>query len=106
MPLSFLCRLPQYVYPSTFAMTSPGVSVPVSPHTAPLSPSAGQFFDYTAAYAAQFPSGYETAYPYTTAASAAAAGYVTPAYTYAVPQAIGAGHFAHFQPQQIQERMQ
>merc|ERR1719334_926870 len=44
--------LPQYVYPSTI-MTSPGVTVSVSPHTAPLSPSAGQFFDYTAAYAAQ-----------------------------------------------------
>lgn len=99
--------LPQFVYPSTL-MTSQGVTVPTaSPHAAaPLSPSAGQYFDYAAAYASQFPSGYESMYPYSNAVSAAAAGYVTPAYTYAVPQAIGPGHLAHYQPQQIQERMQ
>lgn len=99
--------LPQLVYPSTL-MSTQGVTVPASPHTAaPLSPSAGQYFDYAAAYASQFPSGYESMYPYSTAVSAAAAaGYVTPAYTYAVPQAIAPGHLAHYQPQQIQERMQ
>lgn len=97
--------LQQLVYPSTL-MTSQGLPT-ASPHTAaPLSPSAGQYFDYAAAYASQFPSGYESMYPYSNAMSAAAAGYVTPAYTYAVPQAISPGHLAHYQPQQIQERMQ
>jgi RNA recognition motif-containing protein len=97
--------LPQYVYPSAY-VASPGVTIPVSPHS-PLSPSsataaaasAGQFFDYPAGYPS-VPNGFE-AYPYTTAA-----GYVTPAAysAYAVPQPLG--HFAHYQPQQIQERMQ
>lgn len=95
--------LPQYVYPSPYVASTPGMTIPVSPHS-PLSPTtAGQFaLDYPSGYAAtQFPNGYEAAYPYTTAA-----GYVTPTpYSYAaVPQPIGA--FAHYQPQQIQERMQ
>jgi len=102
-------RYPQYIYPSTAAanaaaaayMTTPSVLVPHSS----LSPTAGgQFVEYaTPPYTGQFQNSYE-AYPYTTATN----GYVTPAaYTYAVPQAIaaGAGHFQHFQAQQIQERL-
>lgn len=106
---NFYFRFPQYIYPSTAAasaaaaayMTTPSVLVPHSS----LSPTAtGQFVEYaTPPYTGQFPNSYE-AYPYTTATN----GYVTPAaYTYAVPQAIatGAGHFQHFQAQQIQERL-
>ena len=110
---SFFCySVPQYVYPSAY-MATPGVTIPVSPHS-PLSPTAaaaaGQFFDYAASFpnsaatAGQFANGFEAAaYPYTTAAGympTAAAAYAS----YAVPQPVG--HFAHFQTQQIQERMQ
>ncbi len=106
--------VPQYVYPSAY-MATPGVTIPtVSPHS-PLSPSAaaaatGQLaFEYASAGgfstagAGQFANGYESAYPFTTAAAympTAAAAYAT----YATPQPVG--HFAHFQQQQIQERMQ
>ena len=106
--------LPQYVYPSAYmaAAATPGVGLSVSP-ASPLSPTtASQFFDYPAA-AAAFPAaaaaaqfatanGFEAAYPYTTNASYMAA--PAAAYSYAVPQPVG--HFAHFQPQQIPERMQ
>ena len=101
----FSFRLPQYVYPSAYMAANPSV-IPVAPHS-PLSPSAsGSYIDYTtaAAYAGQLPNGFE-AYP------ATAAGYVTPAYTAAayaaaaVPQPL-AGHIAHYQTPQIQERMQ
>lgn len=83
------------------------------PHS-PLSPSAAsttaQYIDYSSAYAtSQFAtSGFDAFSPYTT--TAAATGYGVPAaYTYAMPQqlaATGASHFTHYQPQQIQERMQ
>lgn len=80
-----------------------------------MSPTtASQFFDYPSGFPAtvaanQFATtaaaaAYEAAYPYATTA-----GYVNPAaaYTYAVPQQLAAaGHYAAFQPQQIQERMQ
>lgn len=104
---------PQYVLPSAY-ISSPGVTIPtVAAQSSPLSPTtaaaaaaAGQLFDYSAAAAsfqgAQLANGFDT-YPYTTAA----AGFVTPtAYsTYPnVPQPL-AQHFAHYQPQQIQERM-
>ncbi|XP_046560998.1 RNA-binding protein 24-A-like [Haliotis rubra] len=98
---------PQYVYPSAY-LASPGVLA--MPHS-PLSPTTGttsaQYIaDYsTAAYTGQFTGGFD-AYPYTTTAN----GYGVPAaYTYAVPQQIANGngtHFAHYQQQQIQERMQ
>lgn len=108
----FTCvfSIPQYVYPSAYmaaAAATPGVGLSVSPQS-PLSPTtASQFFDYQAGFpaaaaAAQYAaSGFEAAYPYTTNASFMAA---PAAYSYAVPQPVG--HFAHFQPQQIQERMQ
>lgn len=103
---------PQYVYPSAY-LTSPGVLAAI-PHS-PLSPSAAttaaaatQYIDYAAAYPSQFATnGFEAYSPYTTTT---ASGYGVPAaYTYAVPQqlaATGASHFAHYQSQQIQERMQ
>ncbi|XP_041362177.1 RNA-binding protein 24-B-like isoform X2 [Gigantopelta aegis] len=101
---------PQYVYPSTAYLTSQGM-LAAMPHS-PLSPTSAattsqQFIDYSSAYAAQISAAEYAAYPYTTSS---AAGYAIPtAYTYTVPQQIAAGasgHFAHFQPQQIQERMQ
>ncbi len=108
-------RIPQYMYPSAAAayVTHQGV-FPVAPHS-PLSPTANsQLFDYSAAVAAaglpttQLPAAYEAAYPYTTAAAAPGSGYVAPtaAYSYAaaVPQQMGLA--AHYQPQQLQERMQ
>lgn len=106
--------LPQYMYPSAAAyMATPGVGVPVAPHS-PLSPTTpSQLFDYASAAAAAYPGAATAAqfgnsfdaYPYTTAAGYAAA---PTAYTYAVPQP-SLGHFAtaaHYQPQQIQERLQ
>ncbi|KAK2166282.1 hypothetical protein LSH36_40g12001 [Paralvinella palmiformis] len=110
-----LPKIPQYVYPSAY-MTSPGV-IPVTPQS-PLSPTAAAtshlLADYTAvsptAAAAfptgQLPAGYEAAYPYTTTA-----GYATPAANYyaaaaAVAQPLGHLTAAHYQPQQIQERLQ
>jgi len=106
-------RLPQYVYPSTAYMaaaaTSPSVLAAAMPHSSlsPTATAAGQFIDYSTAqaYASQFAGGAYEAYPYTTTAN----GFVTPAaaYTYAVPPTITAGgHAIHYQPQQIQERMQ
>lgn len=107
-----IAGIPQYMYPSY--MTTPGM-IPVAPHS-PLSPTTGassHLLDYTtgsAAAAAAFPSGqlpagYEAAYPYTTAA-----GFITPqGYSYAataLPQQFGHLTAAHYQPQQIQERMQ
>lgn len=110
-----IAGIPQYVYPSAY-MTSPGV-IPVTPQS-PLSPTAAAtshlLADYTAvsptAAAAfptsQLPAGYEAAYPYTTTA-----GYATPAANYyaaaaAVAQPLGHLTAAHYQPQQIQERLQ
>lgn len=104
--------LPQYVYPSAY-VASPGVGVPVAPHS-PLSPTTpSQLFDYATAAAAAYPSAAAAqfsssldAYPYATAAAYGAA---PTAYTYAaVPQPSSLGHFAAaaYQPQQIQERMQ
>lgn len=107
---SQVAGIPQYMYPSAAYMASQGM-IPVAPHS-PLSPSANsQLFDYSAAVAAaglpatQLPTGYEAAYPYTTA------GYVTPtsAYTYAAAMpGQHMGHLpAHYQPQQIQaDRLQ
>ena len=106
--------LPQYMYPASayVAAATPGVGVPMAPHS-PLSPTTpSQLFDYASAAAAayptaagQFTNSFDT-YPYTTAAGYAAA---PTAYTaYAMPQP-SLGHFAaaaHYQPQQIQERMQ
>lgn len=97
-------------------MSTPGVALPVSPHS-PISPTtAGALsLDYATAAAsyptaAQIPAAYEAAYPYTSTAS-----YMTPA-TYQAYAAAAAsvpaaqptiGHFAatHYQ-QQLQERMQ
>lgn len=70
--------------------------------------------DYTAAYtaatAAQFAAaGYDAYSPYTTTATTAGYSLGLPAgYTYAMPQQLTANstHFAQFQPQQIQERLQ
>lgn len=108
VPMSY-AGIPQYIYPSAAyvsAATTPNLLT--SSLASPLSPTAGQYIDYSA-YAAQFAAaGYEAAYPYGTTTSA----FVTPsgaAYTaYAMPQQIAAGTAAiHFQPQQIQaERMQ
>ncbi|XP_059157999.1 RNA-binding protein 24-B-like [Physella acuta] len=111
----------QYVYPASYlaaAATTPGM-LTTMPATSPLSPTpAGtptQYaLDYASAYsaatAAQFAaSGYETYNPYTTAATTAGFGVGVPAgYTYAMPQQIAASttHFAQYQPQQIQERLQ
>ncbi|CAG5115863.1 unnamed protein product, partial [Candidula unifasciata] len=111
----------QYVYPASYltaAATSPGV-LATMPSASPLSPTpAGtptQYtFDYAAAYsaatAAQFAAaGYEAYSPYTTTVSSAGYGVGLPAgYTYAMPQQLtaSAAHFAQFQPQQIQERLQ
>lgn len=90
-------------------MAAPGMLAAAAVPHSPLSPSAAaQYFEYPAAYANQFANGFEAAaYPYSTASN----GYVAPAaaYTYAVHQPVAAGaggHFAHFQSQQIQERMQ
>ncbi|XP_052823569.1 RNA-binding protein 24-A isoform X2 [Octopus bimaculoides] len=98
---------PSYIYPTTAGaaaatyMTAPSV---ILPHSSLSPTTAGQYVEYASPpYTGQFPNGYE-AYPYSTATN----GYVTPAaYTYAVPQAIaaGAGHYPHFQAQQIQERL-
>uniref|UniRef100_A0A0L8I597 Uncharacterized protein n=1 Tax=Octopus bimaculoides TaxID=37653 RepID=A0A0L8I597_OCTBM len=103
----FLYRYPSYIYPTTAGaaaatyMTAPSV---ILPHSSLSPTTAGQYVEYASPpYTGQFPNGYE-AYPYSTATN----GYVTPAaYTYAVPQAIaaGAGHYPHFQAQQIQERL-
>ncbi|XP_005097477.2 RNA-binding protein 24-A [Aplysia californica] len=117
----------QYVYPASYlaaaSATSPGV-LTTMPATSPLSPTptgtpTQYALDYASAYsaatAAQFAaSGYEAYSPYTTAGTtAAAAGYgavagVPAGYTYAMPQQLAASttHFAQFQPQQIQERLQ
>ncbi|KAL5014832.1 hypothetical protein ScPMuIL_009102 [Solemya velum] len=98
--------LPQYVYPSAYLAATPSMLATV-PHS-PLSPTtAGQYIDYSAHYTSQFANSAFEAYPYTTSTN----GFVTPAaaYTYAVPQQLAAagGHaFTHYQPQQIQERMQ
>ena len=100
------CRLPQYVYPSPYVASTPGMTIPVSPHS-PLSPTtAGQFaLDYPAGYGGgQFPNGYEAAYPYTTAAQYMTAAQTPYSYAAVAPQPLG--HFAAYQPQQIQERMQ
>ncbi|XP_033727824.1 RNA-binding protein 38-like isoform X1 [Pecten maximus] len=106
--------LPQYVYPSTAYLSAAAATSPsllASMQHSSLSPTAattaaaatGQFIDYSA-YASQFAnSAYE--FPYTATTNA----FVTPAaaYTYAVPPTIAAGgHAIHYQPQQIQERMQ
>lgn len=100
--------MPQYVYPSAY-MQTPGVSIPnVSPHS-PMSPTtaAGQLaaFEYANAAggfsAQQFANSYEAAgYPFTTPGYGMPQTYAS----YAMPQPVG--HFAAFQQQQIQERMQ
>ncbi|XP_064597020.1 RNA-binding protein 24-B-like [Liolophura sinensis] len=99
---------PQYVYPSAY-IASPSLLMP--PHS-PLSPTtaaaaaACQYFDYASPFAAQYANGFE-AYPYTSTN-----GYASPgtAFTYAVPQqaisTTAPSHFAHYQPAQVQERMQ
>ena len=112
------CSLPQYVYPAAAYMSSPGVALPVSPHS-PLSPTTagGLSLDYATAAAgypaaaAQLPAAYEAAYPYTTTANyAAPAAYQAYAAAAAasVPSAQPTiGHFAapHYQAQQLQERL-
>lgn len=100
-------------------MSSPGgVAMPVSPHS-PLSPTTAGALSldyaaagYPAAAAAQIPTAYEAAYPYTTGAS-----YVSPA-TYQAYAAAAAASVqsaqptispfaaSHYQAQQLQERMQ
>lgn len=106
------CRYPaQYVYPSTY-LTTQGVlaTIPTNPLPSPSSTAsaaaATQYIDYSSAYASQFAAGGYEYSPYTTTA---ATGYGVPAaYTYAMPQqlaASGASQFAHFQSQQIPERL-
>ncbi|XP_035659049.1 RNA-binding protein 24-B-like [Branchiostoma floridae] len=96
---------PGYIYPQAYvaaaaAAQQPGLIVP--PHTPPAS-AAAQYIDYAAygQYPAgydQYPAGYAThAYLSPTAAAYAQTGYAT------VQQP---AHFAQYQPQQIQERIQ
>lgn len=115
----------QYVYPASYLAAASAQSqgaFTTMPATSPLSPTQGSqtqyAMDYASAYsaaaAAQFAaSGYEAYSPYTTAAgqTAAAAGYgmagLPAGYTYAMPQQLASQtHFAQFQPQQLQERLQ
>lgn len=109
----FSCRFPQYLYPSTAYVAAPSTASVLTsavPHS-PLSPTAaattGQLLDYSTAYASQF-GAYEAAYPY----ASNAAGLITPTaagYTYAAipqPALVAGGSAIHYQPQQIQERMQ
>nr|XP_022316971.1 RNA-binding protein 24-A-like isoform X1 [Crassostrea virginica] len=104
---------PQYLYPSTAYVAAPSTASVLTsavPHS-PLSPTAaattGQLLDYSTAYASQF-GAYEAAYPY----ASNAAGLITPTaagYTYAAipqPALVAGGSAIHYQPQQIQERMQ
>lgn len=75
----------------------------------PLSPTPGQYLDYTTAYGSQLATaaGLEAAsYPYVNVSATGLVAATNP-YTYAVPQQIAAASGAAFyQPAQLQERMQ
>lgn len=102
--------IPQYVYPSAYMTTATAPSVlttaALQAAQSPLSPTPGQYIDYTAAYGSQLAAatGLEATYPYASTAGLVTA---TSPYTYAMPQQLAAatGH-AFYQPQQLQERMQ
>lgn len=72
----------------------------------PLSPTPGQYLDYSAAYGSQLATGLEATYPYVNVSAAGLMAATNP-YTYAMPQQIAAASGAAFyQPPQLQERMQ
>ena len=87
---------------------APSVLTTAALQQSPLSPTPGQYIDYSAAYGSQLAAatGFEATYPYVNVSTAGLVAATTP-YTYAVPQQIAAasGH-AFYQPQQLQERMQ
>ncbi|KAK3087356.1 hypothetical protein FSP39_005009 [Pinctada imbricata] len=109
---------PQYIFPSTAYVAAPSTASLLTAASAvpqsPLSPTTGgHLIDYTTAYASQFAAAnagtYEAAtYPYASTTN----GFVTPAgtaYTYAAvpqPAIVAGGSTIHYQPQQLQERMQ
>ena len=111
-------RYPQYIFPSTAYVAAPSTASLLTAASAvpqsPLSPTTGgHLIDYTTAYASQFAAAnagtYEAAtYPYASSTN----GFVTPAgtaYTYAAvpqPAIVAGGSTIHYQPQQLQERMQ
>ncbi|KAL8558479.1 hypothetical protein ACOMHN_059220 [Nucella lapillus] len=110
----------QYLYPSYMAATQ-GVLATLPSALSPTATTAGSAqaaataqyaIDYAPTYPSQFAttSGYEAYAPYTTTANPSGyAALPATAYTYAMPQhltASGASHFAHFQSQQIPERLQ
>lgn len=101
--------IPQYMYPASAYMTAAaGPSMLTALQQSPLSPTPGQYLDYSAAYGSQLAAatGFEATYPYVNVSTAGLMAATSP-YTYAVPQQIAAasGH-AFYQPQQLQERMQ
>ncbi|XP_045181874.1 RNA-binding protein 24-B-like isoform X2 [Mercenaria mercenaria] len=103
--------IPQYVYPSPYmtTATAPSVLTTAALQQSPLSPTPGQYLDYTAAYGSQLATaaGLEAAtYPYVNVSTTGLVAATNP-YTYAVPQQIAAASGAAFyQPPQLQERMQ
>ncbi|XP_060570008.1 RNA-binding protein 24-B-like isoform X4 [Ruditapes philippinarum] len=103
--------IPQYVYPSAYmtAATAPSMLTTAALQQSPLSPTPGQYLDYTAAYGSQLATaaGLEAAtYPYVNVSTTGLVAATNP-YTYAVPQQIAAASGAAFyQPPQLQERMQ
>ena len=92
-----------YITSSTQAGMLPVAQPTISPNGA-VAVTASQVIDYNAAYqAGAIPAmaGYEAV------AAQYANAYMNPAaYTYGVPQPMGLAAATHYQPQQIQERMQ
>lgn len=110
----------QYVYPSTYLTTQgvlatiPSALSPTAAATTGTAPATATQYaiDYAPTYPSQFATtgGFEAYAPYTTTANPSGyAALPATAYTYAMPQqltASGTSHFAHFQSQQIPERLQ
>ncbi|XP_076325833.1 RNA-binding protein 24-like [Tachypleus tridentatus] len=107
----------QYVYPSPFLPASPGLIV--SPH-AQLSPAAatGHFYDYAAAYPAQYTNGLDPSYPISAVTTTPPAGHggnpylSTATYAYPLPHPLHGAAPAMYpvpygsQPQIQEARMQ
>lgn len=109
MNFCFLCSIPQYVYPSAYmtTATAPSVLTTAALQQSPLSPTPGQYIDYTAAYGSQLATaaGLEATYPYANVSTAGLVAATSP-YSYMPQQIAAASGAAFYQPPQLQERMQ
>ncbi|KAL4218399.1 RNA binding motif protein 24 [Mactra antiquata] len=99
--------IPQYVYPSYMTTaTAPNVLTTAALQQSPLSPTPGQYLDYTAAYGSQLATaGLEATYPYANVSTAGLVAATSP-YSYMPQQIAAASGAAFYQPPQLQERMQ